>query len=73
LDKPGYAIHDLYAQWLPMQSQDLRVTLTVNNLFDKDYLNHATNADFSQFADFENIIGLPDPGRDVRLSVAWQF
>lgn len=73
LDKPGYAIHDIYAQWLPLENQDLRVTLTVNNLFDKDYLNHATNADFSQFADFENIIGLPDPGRDVRLSVAWQF
>lgn len=73
LDKPSYGVHDIYAQWLPMQSQDLRVTLTVSNLFDKNYLDQATNADFSQFAGFENIIGLPEPGRDVRLSVAWQF
>ncbi|GLP98590.1 ligand-gated channel [Methylophaga thalassica] len=73
IDKPGYGVHDLYAQWHPSSYRDIEVTLTVRNIFDKYYLDHATNASWESVPDYEGIKGLPEPGRDVRLSVAWQF
>lgn len=73
IDKPGYASHDIYAQWFPMATEDLRLTLTVRNLFDKDYLDHASNGDFEHIPGYEGIVGNAEPGRDIRLSVAWQF
>lgn len=72
-DQPGYGIHDLYIQWRPVSSEDIRVGLTVRNVFDKNYLDHASVADFTHVAGYELIRGYNEPGRDVRLSVAWQF
>lgn len=73
ISKPGYGAHDAYVRWLPTSSEDLAVTLTVNNLFDKQYLDHASNADFEHIADYEGIVGLSEPGRDVRLGVNYRF
>lgn len=73
IDKPGYGVHDFYAQWLPSTTEDVRVTLTVRNVFDKNYLDHASVGDFEHIAGFEGVRGFNEPGRDVRLSVAWQF
>lgn len=73
IDKPGYATHDIYAQWVPTAAEDLRLTLTVRNLLDKNYLDHASNGDFGNIPGYEGIVGLNEPGRDIRLSVAWQF
>lgn len=73
IDKPGYARHDVYAQWRPAVSEDIRVSLSVRNLFDKYYLDHASNGDFQHIPGYEGIVGAPEPGRDIRLNVAWQF
>lgn len=73
IDKAGYGVHDFYAQWLPSTTDDVRITLTVRNVFDKNYLDHASNGDFEHIAGYEGVKGLNEPGRDVRLSVAWQF
>lgn len=72
-DQPGYGIHDFYIQWRPASSEDIRVGLTVRNIFDKNYLDHASVADFTHVPGYELIKGYNEPGRDVRLSVAWQF
>lgn len=73
VDKPGYGVHDIYTQWQPTGSEDIKLTLTVRNLFDKQYLAHASNADYQHIPDYEGIVGLPEPGRDVRLGVAVRF
>lgn len=67
-EKPGFAVHDIYAQWLPTNTDDIKLTLTVNNLFDRYYHDHATYGNYGEIAQ-----GLPEAGRDVRLSFAWRF
>ncbi|MDO8825401.1 TonB-dependent receptor domain-containing protein [Methylophaga sp.] len=67
-NQPGFGVHDLYAQWMPSTTKDVRIALTVRNVFDKNYIDH------SSVADYEPVLsGYEEPGRDVRLSVAWQF
>lgn len=70
INKPGYAVHDVYAQWTPANIEQLTVNFGINNLFDKEYLDHASVGDFTEYFD---IAGYAAPGRDVRLSVAWKF
>lgn len=69
-EKPGYGVHDIYARWLPTANEDLSVTLTVKNLFDKHYLDHAS---YGVDTDDGTVIGLAEPGRDIRLGVSARF
>ena len=73
VDKPGYGVHDLYAQWIPSELHDVRITMTVRNVFDKNYIDQASVADYTSISGYEIVRGYNEPGRDVRLSVAWQF
>lgn len=73
IDKPGYTTHGLYARWLPMGSDRLTLSLTINNLFDEQYINHASVADYTANAGWESVSGAPSAGRDVRLSAALKF
>ncbi|WP_197668826.1 MULTISPECIES: TonB-dependent receptor domain-containing protein [unclassified Halomonas] len=73
IDKPGYGVHDAYVRWLPTRDEDLAITLTANNLFDKQYLDHASNADYQHIPGYEGIVGLAEPGRDIRLGVSLRF
>ncbi|MBD9416874.1 TonB-dependent receptor [Pseudomonas sp. PDM16] len=70
VDKPGYGVHDLYAEWQPMQDDRLALTLTLKNVFDKTYLDHASNEDFEHITDYEGVRGADEPGRELRLGVA---
>ncbi|MFC3149428.1 TonB-dependent receptor domain-containing protein [Litoribrevibacter euphylliae] len=67
-EKAGYGIHDVYVQWLP--TEDLTLGLAVNNMFDKFYYDQGSFFSMSEGAD---PIGLPEPGRDIRVSAAYQF
>jgi hemoglobin/transferrin/lactoferrin receptor protein len=49
------------------------LTLTVLNLFDKHYVDHATNASYEHILGYEGIVGLAEPGRDVRLALSWRL
>lgn len=69
-EKPGYGVHDVFAKWLPTSSEDLSLTVTVKNLFDKQYLDHGS---YGVSTDSGNIIGLPEAGRDIRLTLAMRF
>jgi hemoglobin/transferrin/lactoferrin receptor protein len=72
-DKPGYGIHDVYVHWKPMGNDQLKVALSVNNLFDKQYLSHASVEDFTGNPGWEGIVGSPESGRDIRVSVSGRF
>ena len=71
--KSGYSTHDIYARWSPMADDTLVLNLTVKNVFDEDYINHSSPADFTANAGYELISGQSDPGRDIRLSAALKF
>lgn len=67
-EKPGYGVHDIYAQWLPVQ--DFTLTFSVKNIFDKYYKDHAS---YSEYTSYTRASGTANPGRDFRLSAAYQF
>lgn len=69
-EKPGYGVHDLYAQWLPISDEELILTLTVKNVFDKYYYDHAS---YSQFIGSEVAKGYANAGRDFRFNVSYAF
>lgn len=66
LEKPGYGVHDIYGQWLPLKDDSLKVTLSISNLFDKEYRDQSTFGPtiFGAYGDNAT-------GRDFRASVAW--
>jgi hemoglobin/transferrin/lactoferrin receptor protein len=67
-EKVGYGVHDLYAQWLPVQ--DLTLTFSVKNVFDKYYTDHAS---YTEYIGSPIAIGTANPGRDFRISAAYKF
>jgi len=73
VDKPGYTVHGLYARWQPLGTDRLTLALAVKNLFDEQYINHASTADYSANSGWESVSGAPSSGRDVRLSAALKF
>jgi hemoglobin/transferrin/lactoferrin receptor protein len=71
--KEGYSTHDIYVRWSPMADDTIVLNLTVKNVFDEDYINHSSPADFTANAGYELISGQNDPGRDIRLRAAFKF
>jgi len=65
-EKPGYGVHDIYGQWLPLNNDDLKVTLSISNLFDKAYRDQGTFG-VSVYGDEGDM----SPGRDFKLAIAW--
>lgn len=68
--RAGYAVHDVYAQWQPTGKDDVTLTLTVKNLFDKFYYEQSS---FGYHPRWGAVAGFPEPGRDIRVSAAWRF
>lgn len=66
LEKAGYGVHDIYGQWLPLKDDSLKVTLSISNLFDKEYRDQSTFGP-TIYGD----AGDNAAGRDFRASVAW--
>ncbi|PML76949.1 TonB-dependent receptor domain-containing protein [Enterovibrio norvegicus] len=64
-EKPGYGVHDLYAQWMPISGEDLALTASVKNVFDKAYRDQASLS--------EDFNGTFEPGRNIKLGVNWGF
>jgi hemoglobin/transferrin/lactoferrin receptor protein len=73
IDKEGYTVHDLYSQWLPLQSDRLKVHFAVQNIFDEAYRDHSSVGDYTHIPDFEIVAGVRERGRDVRLSFTVDF
>lgn len=73
VDKPGYTVVDLFARWAPFASPDVELLAAVYNLFDETYRHHASVADYSAIPGYEIVRGINEPGRNVRLTVAYRF
>ena len=73
VDKPGYTVLDLFGRWQPLADQNVELLAAVYNVFDEQYRAHASVADYSGIAGYEIVQGVPEPGRNVRLSVALKF
>lgn len=73
IDKPGYQVHDIYAQWYPLSNEDLNINLAVTNLFDEYYRDHSSVGDYSGVPGFDIVSGLYAAGRDIRVGVTYNF
>ncbi|MDH1262309.1 TonB-dependent receptor [Pseudomonas sp. GD03944] len=72
VSKAGYGVHDLSAEWQALPEQ-LTFTLTLKNLLDKQYVDHASNEDFRHIPGYEAVYGSFEPGRELRLGLAWRI
>ncbi|RJX75426.1 TonB-dependent siderophore receptor [Vibrio sinensis] len=68
--KEGYNTHNIYAQWIPRQAEDLVVTFGIDNIFDEAYISHASTTGATRRG---TIADDYDPGRNFKLSAAYQF
>ncbi|WP_028771399.1 TonB-dependent receptor [Shewanella waksmanii] len=73
IDKPSYQVHDIYVQWQPLTDGSLTLNLAVQNLFDEQYRDHSSVGDYNHIAGWEGVAGLYEAGRDIRLSLGYQF
>lgn len=73
VDKPGYTVVDLVSSWRPLGDDRVTVLAAVYNLFDKRYRAHSSVADYSAIPDYEEIAGVYEAGRDVRVTLALKF
>ena len=65
--KPGYTVHDAYAQWMPLGSDRMTLTLSVTNLGDKFYYDQSS---FGFHPRWGSVAALPESGRNIRISLA---
>lgn len=68
--KPEYFVADLHANWQPLGDDRVTLSLSVNNVFDEFYYDHAT---YSYHAGSGKYIGFPAKGREFVLSAAYKF
>lgn len=73
IDKPGYTVVDLFASWRPFGDDRLGLYAAVYNLFDKRYIAHASVEDYTSIPGYGIVSGLPEPGRNLRLSASYKF
>lgn len=75
IDKPGYTTVDLFGSWRPFGTDMVELQAAVYNLFDARYIAHASTADYGQLGlrDYAIVSGLPEPGRNIRLTAAFRF
>ena len=73
VDKPGYAVVDLFARWAPFEDRNIELLGAIYNLFDETYRAHASVADYSAIPGYEIVRGLNEAGRNVRLTASYRF
>ena len=70
---PGVERSQITELTISSGGERLTLSLTVKNLFDKQYLDHASNGDFEAIPGYEGVIGAYEPGREIRLGMAMRF
>lgn len=68
--KPSYIVHDFFVQWVTGENENISLTLTIDNAFDKYYFDQASTG---YNGTLQRIAGLSEPGRDIKLSASIQF
>ncbi|WP_084705541.1 TonB-dependent receptor domain-containing protein [Vibrio mexicanus] len=69
-EKPGYGVHDVYAYWMPVEGEDLSLALSIKNVFDKYYFDHAS---YMEYIGSPIAQGYASAGRDFRFNVTYAF
>ena len=64
LNREGYNVSDIYANWKPYGNDKVNVNFSVNNVFNKNYRPHTQRA---------SIDTLPGAGRDFRVGVNFTY
>lgn len=64
LNREGYNVSDIYANWKPYGNDKVNVNFAVNNVFNKNYRPHTQRA---------SIDTLPGAGRDFRVGVNFTY
>lgn len=62
--REGYNIHDVYANWKPLNNDSLNVNFAVNNIANKYYKSHSQSS---------GATSLPSVGRDIRVGFNYTF
>ncbi|GKH60161.1 hypothetical protein CE91St25_04970 [Campylobacter ureolyticus] len=72
ISKPGYAVHDIYATWVPNSGkfEGLEVNFGVYNIFDKAYASHSQRT--LDFSDPKSTIDWEE-GRNIKLNLSYKF
>ncbi|MEE2878922.1 MAG: TonB-dependent receptor, partial [Pseudomonadota bacterium] len=73
VDKPGYTVADIYAEWRPESVPGLRFNVGIQNLFDEQFRDHASVADYSDIPGWGGVAGVYEAGRDIRVSIGYDF
>lgn len=63
--REGYNVHDIYANWKPLNDDRLNVNFAINNIADKYYKSHSQRS--------TNASSLPAAGRDFRVGFNYTF
>ena len=64
LNREGYNVSDIYANWKPYGNDKVNVNFAVNNVFNKNYRPHTQNA---------SVTALTGAGRDFRVGVNFTY
>ncbi|WLF83882.1 TonB-dependent receptor domain-containing protein [Moraxella sp. ZY210820] len=64
IKRDGYDVHDIYANWKPLNDDRLNVNFAINNIADKYYKSHSQRATDN---------ALPSAGRDFRVGFNYTF
>ena len=71
LTKPSYTTVDLYADL--EVSPNFRLNVVIANLLNEQYIDHASVADYGGVDGFGSVVGPAEAGRDIRVSVTFDF
>ncbi|MBU3004650.1 TonB-dependent receptor plug domain-containing protein [Paraglaciecola arctica] len=69
LNKPSYTTVDIYGEW--QVSNSILANLAITNVLNEQYIDHSSVGDYSEV--FATVVGPQEAGRDIRLSVSYQF
>ncbi|MEP1384525.1 MAG: TonB-dependent receptor [Paraglaciecola sp.] len=69
LTKPAYTTVDAYLDF--QVASNFKVNLVVTNLLNEQYIDHSSVADYSEV--FGSVVGPDEAGRDIRVSVTFDF
>ncbi len=67
--KPGYSVHNLALNIKPKSFKNLSIIAGVDNIFDKQYISHASSTGVSR----GTFLGDYEAGRNIKLTLSYKF
>lgn len=72
-DKPGYQVHNISARYQPKSLSKLSLIAGIDNLLDEEYTSHASREGVAPFTTPPTVLNDVEPGRNIKVSVAYEF